>query len=209
VFGILRERNPDLTGERRRTVLKPPQVSSSSSRSSSSLTSRLSAQGAVCNQCSACYCHAQLRQCIRSWLDCWCGSGDFQESTEQLVVLTGGASAGATLRVCMLCVLQVAREGTKKTVFTNFMDLCKVCGLLQKEHAAAAEEHAAAAEPAADGGSGKYVCSGSSTACSCVQAPVLSSPLTARLCQTQPPLSRCCASGHEPQQRARERVPLG
>lgn len=45
VFGILRERNPELTGERRRTVLKPPQV---------------------------------------------------------------------------------AREGTKKTVFTNFMDLCKV-----------------------------------------------------------------------------------
>ncbi|KAF6251575.1 eukaryotic translation initiation factor 2 beta [Scenedesmus sp. NREL 46B-D3] len=44
VFGILRERNPELTGERRRTVLKPPQV---------------------------------------------------------------------------------AREGTKKTVFTNFMDLCK------------------------------------------------------------------------------------
>lgn len=27
VFGILRERNPELTGERRRTVLKPPQVS--------------------------------------------------------------------------------------------------------------------------------------------------------------------------------------
>lgn len=26
VFGILRERNPELTGERRRTVLKPPQV---------------------------------------------------------------------------------------------------------------------------------------------------------------------------------------
>jgi hypothetical protein len=45
VFGILREKNPELTGERRRTVLKPPQV---------------------------------------------------------------------------------AREGTKKTVFTNFMDLCKV-----------------------------------------------------------------------------------
>jgi translation initiation factor 2 subunit 2 len=44
VFGILRERNPELTGERRRTVLKPPQV---------------------------------------------------------------------------------AREGTKKTVFTNFMELCK------------------------------------------------------------------------------------
>lgn len=44
VFGILREKNPELTGERRRTVLKPPQV---------------------------------------------------------------------------------AREGTKKTVFTNFMDLCK------------------------------------------------------------------------------------
>eukprot|EP00775_Hariotina_reticulata_P009136 gene9136-9304_t len=44
VFGILRERNPELTGARRRTVLKPPQV---------------------------------------------------------------------------------AREGTKKTVFTNFMDLCK------------------------------------------------------------------------------------
>jgi translation initiation factor 2 subunit 2 len=47
VFGILREKNPELTGERRRTVLKPPQV---------------------------------------------------------------------------------AREGTKKTVFTNFMDLCKVGG---------------------------------------------------------------------------------
>lgn len=45
MFGILREKNPELTGERRRTVLKPPQV---------------------------------------------------------------------------------AREGTKKTVFTNFMDLCKV-----------------------------------------------------------------------------------
>lgn len=26
VFGILRERNPELSGERRRTVLKPPQV---------------------------------------------------------------------------------------------------------------------------------------------------------------------------------------
>lgn len=26
VFGILREKNPELTGERRRTVLKPPQV---------------------------------------------------------------------------------------------------------------------------------------------------------------------------------------
>eukprot|EP00983_Pelagomonas_calceolata_P119541 1160616-Pelagomonas_calceolata.AAC.10 len=25
VFGILREKNPELTGERRRTVLKPPQ----------------------------------------------------------------------------------------------------------------------------------------------------------------------------------------
>jgi len=48
VFGILREKNPELTGERRRTVLKPPQV---------------------------------------------------------------------------------AREGTKKTVFTNFMDLCKVGGV--------------------------------------------------------------------------------
>lgn len=26
VFGILREKNPELTGERRRTILKPPQV---------------------------------------------------------------------------------------------------------------------------------------------------------------------------------------
>ncbi|EFJ51608.1 eukaryotic translation initiation factor 2 beta [Volvox carteri f. nagariensis] len=52
VFGILRERNPELTGERRRTVLKPPQV---------------------------------------------------------------------------------AREGTKKTVFTNFMDLCKAMNR-QHEH---------------------------------------------------------------------------
>lgn len=52
VFGILREKNPELTGERRRTVLKPPQV---------------------------------------------------------------------------------AREGTKKTVFTNFMDLCKAMNR-QHEH---------------------------------------------------------------------------
>ncbi|KAJ9529891.1 hypothetical protein QJQ45_022303, partial [Haematococcus lacustris] len=52
VFGILREKNPELTGERRRTVLKPPQV---------------------------------------------------------------------------------AREGTKKTVFTNFMDLCKAMNR-QSEH---------------------------------------------------------------------------
>lgn len=52
VFGILREKNPELTGERRRTVLKPPQV---------------------------------------------------------------------------------AREGTKKTVFTNFMDLCKAMNR-QQEH---------------------------------------------------------------------------
>eukprot|EP00197_Chlamydomonas_leiostraca_P003140 CAMPEP_0202869184 /NCGR_PEP_ID=MMETSP1391-20130828/12100_1 /ASSEMBLY_ACC=CAM_ASM_000867 /TAXON_ID=1034604 /ORGANISM="Chlamydomonas leiostraca, Strain SAG 11-49" /LENGTH=287 /DNA_ID=CAMNT_0049549461 /DNA_START=76 /DNA_END=939 /DNA_ORIENTATION=- len=52
VFGILREKNPELTGERRRTVLKPPQV---------------------------------------------------------------------------------AREGTKKTVFTNFMDLCKAMNR-QPEH---------------------------------------------------------------------------
>jgi len=52
VFNILKERNPELTGERRRTVLKPPQV---------------------------------------------------------------------------------AREGTKKTVFTNFMDLCKAMNR-QQEH---------------------------------------------------------------------------
>eukprot|EP00798_Chlamydomonas_sp_ICE-L_P024013 gene24013-9587_t len=55
VFGILREKNPELTGERRRTVLKPPQV---------------------------------------------------------------------------------AREGTKKTVFTNFMDLCKAMNR-QNEHVSA------------------------------------------------------------------------
>jgi translation initiation factor 2 subunit 2 len=55
VFGILREKNPELTGERRRTVLKPPQV---------------------------------------------------------------------------------AREGTKKTVFTNFMDLCKAMNR-QQEHVSA------------------------------------------------------------------------
>uniref|UniRef100_A0A7S0V415 Eukaryotic translation initiation factor 2 subunit beta n=1 Tax=Polytomella parva TaxID=51329 RepID=A0A7S0V415_9CHLO len=52
VFGILREKNPELTGERKRTILKPPQV---------------------------------------------------------------------------------AREGTKKTVFTNFMDLCKAMNR-QHEH---------------------------------------------------------------------------
>jgi len=28
--------------------------------------------------------------------------------------------------LALLSLLQVAREGTKKTVFTNFMDLCKV-----------------------------------------------------------------------------------
>jgi hypothetical protein len=50
VFGILRERNPELTGERRRTVLKPPQVS----RTSSSLTGWPSAQRAVLIRCSAC-----------------------------------------------------------------------------------------------------------------------------------------------------------
>jgi len=55
VFGILREKNPELTGERRRTVLKPPQV---------------------------------------------------------------------------------AREGTKKTVFTNFMDMCKAMNR-QQEHVSA------------------------------------------------------------------------
>jgi len=55
VFGILKEKNPELTGERRRTVLKPPQV---------------------------------------------------------------------------------AREGTKKTVFTNFMDLCKAMNR-QHEHVSA------------------------------------------------------------------------
>lgn len=55
VFGILKEKNPELTGERKRTVLKPPQV---------------------------------------------------------------------------------AREGTKKTVFTNFMDLCKAMNR-QHEHVAA------------------------------------------------------------------------
>ena len=55
VFGILREKNPELTGERRRTILKPPQV---------------------------------------------------------------------------------AREGTKKTVFTNFMDMCKAMNR-QQEHVSA------------------------------------------------------------------------
>lgn len=55
VFGILKEKNPELTGERRRTVLKPPQV---------------------------------------------------------------------------------AREGTKKTVFTNFMDMCKAMNR-QQEHVSA------------------------------------------------------------------------
>ena len=29
VFGILRENNPELTGEKRRTIMKPPQVCSS------------------------------------------------------------------------------------------------------------------------------------------------------------------------------------
>jgi hypothetical protein len=43
VFGILRERNPELTGERRRTVLKPPQV--------------MRARG-VCAVCAVCAAHA-------------------------------------------------------------------------------------------------------------------------------------------------------
>lgn len=36
----------------------------------------------------------------------------------------------------MCCSLQVAREGTKKTAFTNFMDLCKAMNR-QNEHVCA------------------------------------------------------------------------
>ena len=44
VFGILREKNPELTGERRRTVLKPPQVGEQTSESSWTDQSDLSVQ---------------------------------------------------------------------------------------------------------------------------------------------------------------------
>ena len=78
VFGILKENNPELTGEKRRTVVKPPQVLL--------LILLLSCSACVCTGCSQ-------------------------------------------LTVC----LQVAREGTKKTVFTNYMELCKAMNR-QPEH---------------------------------------------------------------------------
>jgi translation initiation factor 2 beta subunit (eIF-2beta)/eIF-5 len=42
-----------------------------------------------------------------------------------LWLVIGNCSADAATNLLLLLILQVAREGTKKTVFTNFMDLCK------------------------------------------------------------------------------------
>lgn len=39
---------------------------------------------------------------------------------------------GTVLTVCKLVIRQVAREGTKKTVFTNFPDLCRAMNRSQE-----------------------------------------------------------------------------
>lgn len=87
VFGILRENNPELTGEKRRTIMKPPQV---------------------------------LHQtCLY----------DKTNEMDAPVRITSVSGAGLVI----LLLQQVAREGTKKTVFTNFLELCKAMNR-QLEH---------------------------------------------------------------------------
>ena len=105
VFGILRENNPELTGEKRRTIMKPPQARIEKT--------------------------ALLEGCARLSAGSWSVRRPFCRLSRlrwaaifkpRMRTLTPGTARP-----------QVAREGTKKTVFTNFMELCKAMNR-QLEH---------------------------------------------------------------------------
>ena len=100
VFGILRENNPELTGEKRRTIMKPPQVRG------------------IRTLCLTPEPYTVLREPYMKLRRCTCLLSCNCRTRPQ-----GADCAGA----------QVAREGTKKTVFTNFMELCKAMNR-QLEH---------------------------------------------------------------------------
>lgn len=63
VFNILKENNPELTGERRRTTLKPPQVRRAAERAATWLLQR----GAACCSPMGCRAHNALRPRPRRW----------------------------------------------------------------------------------------------------------------------------------------------
>lgn len=135
VFGILREKNPELTGERRRTVLKPPQVGVRGYH--------------VCD--SSCSVHPHSTHMLSIGHVAWASMGPEILAGSDCAGLITGANTftGKRCSSCASCASyatwthgahtnaaharQVAREGTKKTVFTNFMDLCKAMNR-QHEH---------------------------------------------------------------------------
>ena len=109
VFGILRENNPELTGEKRRTIMKPPQVCSILFCKFTKILSPASSVVRLPNR-------REGRVCLQ----------------DELLVMAAGAEL--ILRADRPSLpSQVAREGTKKTVFTNFLELCKTMNR-QLEH---------------------------------------------------------------------------
>ena len=96
MFDILKENNPELTGEKRRTIMKPPQVHDLKSSCAQTLRNEASRHTWLCMELT--------RYLAMSWLS-----------------------------APIFGVVQVAREGTKKTVFTNYMELCKAMNR-QPEH---------------------------------------------------------------------------
>ena len=128
MFGILRQHNPELTGEKRRTIMKPPQVRNIGCAFLADFDFDRDPDpdpdDASCTPvaCSTRVCRKRPEHALLCLPQC--------QSADMLGRLPRGVAIGTCTAafvppdVATVCV-QVAREGTKKTVFTNFPELCR------------------------------------------------------------------------------------